>query len=273
MKNRTSFFYLMLLVAFHVYGVEDADFDGVDDAIDKCPNTPFSDLADAYGCTTSSLYTPTSYDIIMGLNLSSMNANTLENTKTSNATLQADIYHGNFSAQFLTSYFKSQDSTYSDSGWNDSQINLFYLFKPTTEFMFQAGVGVIAPTYSTGYSNEAADYLASLSLQYSLDKNIHLFGGYSYTMVNDNDVENLLNYQNTNAFYAGIRYIGSKNKSISASYTNSQSIYSGVKPIETLSVGVMLPLDSHWFLLGDYRYGISDSASDHEAALRVGYTF
>ncbi len=271
MKNSKTFFYFLLLITLLVYGANDADLDGVDDAVDKCPNTPFSDLTNAYGCTTSSLYTQTSYDIIMGLNLSSMNANTLENAKTSNTTFQGDVYHGNFSAQLLASYFKSKDSTYRDKGWNDTQLNLFYLFNPTKELMIQTGVGVIFPTYSTGYSNEAADYMASLSLQYSLDKNINLFGGYSYTMVNDDDVGNLLNYQNTNAFYAGVRYLDNKNKSLSVSYTNTQSIYSGVNPIETLSFGAMIPLNLHWFVLGDYRYGLS--ASDHEAALRIGYAF
>jgi len=273
MKRSKSFFYLLVLVNVHVYGVNDADFDGVDDAVDKCPNTPFSDLADAYGCTTSSLYTQTSYDIIVGLNLSSMNANTLENTKTSNTTFQSDLYHGNFSAQLLASYFKSQDSTSDDKGWNDTQLNLFYLFKPTQELMIQTGIGVIMPTYSTGYNNEAMDYLASVSLQYSLDKNVNLFGGYTYTMINDNDISNLLHYQNTHTFYTGLKYLGNKNKSLSAAYSHTQSIYKGINPIETLSVGVMVPLDSHWFVLGDYRYGLSDSASDHEAALRLGYAF
>lgn len=273
MKRGKSFLYVLLLVTLHLEGANDADFDGVDDAVDKCPNTPFSDLADAHGCTTSSLYTPTSYDVIIGLNLSSMNANTLENTKTSNTTFQGDLYHGNFSAQLLASYFKSQDSTYNDKGWNDTQLNFFYLFKPTQELMIQTGIGVIIPTYSTGYNNEAIDYLASASLQYSLDKNVNLFGGYSYTMINDNDISNLVHYQNTHTFHAGLKYLGDKNKSLSAAYSNTKSIYTDVDPIETLSVGAMVPLDSHWFVLGDYRYGLSDSASDHEATLRLGYAF
>ncbi|MGZ5207924.1 MAG: DUF3187 domain-containing protein [Sulfuricurvum sp.] len=266
-------FLFLLLGSLSVASAGDTDLDGVDDINDKCPNTPFSDLSDTNGCTTTSLYTPTYYDIIMGYNYASSNYNTLEDTKTSSATLQADIYHGNLSAQLLASYFTSADSSTSDSGWNDTQLSLFYAFKPTSSLMIQAGLGIILPTYSTGYNNEATDYSGSLFARYLATSNINLFGGYNYTLINDTDIPGVASYQNTHAFYGGVGYVSSKIGSINLSYANSQSIYSEVDPIETLSVGTIIPLDSHWFVLGDYRYGLSDSASDHEAALRVGYTF
>lgn len=266
MKSLLTF---LVLGALSVYGANDADFDGVDDAIDKCPDTPFSDLADAHGCTTRTLYTQTSYDIIMGVNFSNTNAYTLEDTKTSSTTLQSDIYHGNFSAQLLTSYFKSEDST----GWNDTQLSLFYTAKPTNELTVQTGIGVILPTYSTGYNNEAIDYRGSIAMQYNLNTQINLFGGYNYTLINDTDIPNVASYQNTNAFYGGVGYMSSKYGSINLSYANSQSIYTGVDAIETVGVGTFIPITPNWFVLGDYKYGLSDTASDHEVALRVGYAF
>ncbi len=264
---------LLLLGALSLYGANDSDLDGVDDAIDKCPNTPFSDLSDAHGCTTRTLYTQTSYDIIMGLNFSTMNVNTLENTKTSSATLQADIYHGNFSAQLLTSYFKSADSSISNSGWNDTQFSLFYTLTPTNALTVQTGLGIIIPTYSTGYNNEEIDYRGSVALQYNLYTQVNLFGGYNYTLINDTDIPSVASYQNTNTFYGGVGYMSPKNGSINLFYTNSQSIYTGVSPIETLGIGTFIPINTQWFVLGDYKYGLSDTTSDHEVALRVGYAF
>jgi len=263
----------LLFGILSVYGANDADFDGVDDTMDKCPNTPFSDLVDTNGCTTLTLYTQTDYDIIVGVNFSTMNTNTLENTKTSNTTFQADMYHGNLSAQLLTSYFKSEVSTYSSTGWNDTQLSLFYTSKPTEGFIVQTGMGIILPTYSTGYGNEAIDYRGSIALQYTLQPQINLFGGYSYTLINDTEIPKVADYQNTNAFYGGIGYRSPKNNSIHLSYTHSQSIYTGVDPIETLSMGIFIPLNTQWFLLGDYKYGLSSTASDHETALRLGYSF
>jgi len=273
MKQTKSLLVLLLLGTLHVDGANDADLDGVDDINDKCPNTPFSDLANTSGCTTTSLYTPTHYDIIMGYNYASSNPNTLENAKTSSATFQADLYRGSFSAQIQSSYYQSDGSSTNEQGWNDTQLSLFYAFKPTDFLMIQTGAGIIFPTYSTGYNNEAADYVGSVALAYSLNQNISLFGGYSYTMVNDDNIPNVVDYQDTNAFYTGIRYMDTKNNSVNLSYTNAQSIYAGVDAIETVSCGVMVPLNTHWFVLGDYRYGLSDSASDHEAALRLGYVF
>ena len=264
---------LLLVGVLHVQGANDSDFDGVDDAIDKCPNTPFSDLADAYGCTTRTLYTQTSYDIIMGINFSNLNANTLEDTRTSSATFQADMYHGNLSAQFLTSYFKSDESTYSDRGWNDTQFSLFYTAKPIEELIIQTGIGVIYPTYSTGYDNEAIDYRGSITLQYTLNTQVNLIGGYNYTLINDTNIANIASYQNTNSFYGGVGYMSPNTTSIHLSYAHSQSIYTGVDPIETLSVATFIPINTQWFVLGDYKYGLSDTASDHEVALRVGYAF
>lgn len=273
MKQIRSFFTLLLLCSLWVYGASDSDLDGVDDINDQCPHTPFSDLVDSRGCTTSSLSIPVQYDLIVGYDYASSNANTLEDTATDTITFQADMYRGNISAQILASYYQSDDSSYNDSGWNDTQISLFYLFKPTNDFMIQTGAGIVLPTYSTGYGNEATDYVGSVALSYSLNQNINLFGGYSYTMINDDNIPDLVDYQNTNAFYAGVGYMNAKNRSINFSYTHAQSIYAGIDPIETLSLKGMFPIDTHWFMIGDYRYGLSDTASNHEAALRIGYAF
>lgn len=261
---------LLLIGIINVYGANDSDFDGVDDSLDRCPGTLFSDLVDANGCTTQTLYTQTDYDIIVGANFSTMNTTTLKNTATTTTTFQADLYRGNVSAQLLTSYFSSEAGT---TGWNDTLLNLFYTLKASEELLVQTGVGAVLPTYSTGYGNEAIDYRGSIAMQYTLQPQLNLFGGYSYTLVNDTDVPTVALFQNTNAFYGGVGYTTPQNHSLNLSYAHSQSIYSGVDPIRTLSLGLFITINPQWFILGDYRYGLSDSASDHETAFRLGYAF
>jgi hypothetical protein len=80
-------------------------------------------------------------------------------------------------------------------------------------------------------------------------------------------------YQNTYSFYGGIGYTSLKNNSLTLSYSHTESIYTRVVPIEMVSIGTFIPLNNNWFVLGDYHYGVSASASDHDVALRVGYTF
>ncbi|MFA6144633.1 MAG: thrombospondin type 3 repeat-containing protein [Sulfurimonas sp.] len=270
---RKALFSIFFVSTLHAEFINDADLDGVEDAQDKCPNTPFSDLIDTYGCTIQTLYTQTSYDIIMGIDLSRINSNTLENTKTSNATFQADVYHGGYSAQLFTSYFQSEKSPSDDYGWNDTQLNFFYAFKPLQAFTIQTGIGVILPTYSSGYHNEATDYRGNITLKYTFESQFNLFGAYTYTLIKDKRVPRVTDYQNTYSFYGGIGYTSLKNNSLTLSYSHTESIYTRVVPIEMVSIGTFIPLNNNWFVLGDYHYGVSASASDHDVALRVGYTF
>jgi hypothetical protein len=271
MGSLKNLFYILLLLSFNLYGADDADFDGVDDSEDKCQNTPFSDLVDARGCSVYTLYRPMYYDFIIGYNYSTSNPNTLEDTTTTATTIQADISRADISLQLQSSYYKVDGS--SDRGWNDTQLSLFYTMKPTPSLRIKAGAGVILPTYSSGYNNEEMDFSASLSLEYSLKENVDVFGGYSFTMINDKDVKGVTDYQNTSGFYAGLLLRSNQNISLHGFYSHTQSIYKEVSPIETLACGVIITLDTHWFTLIDYRHGVSESASEHEVSVRLGYTF
>ncbi|HEX5670445.1 MAG TPA: DUF3187 domain-containing protein [Sulfuricurvum sp.] len=251
----------------------DNDLDGVDNTLDKCNKTPFGDLVDEFGCSTKTLFTDTAYDIIVGANYSDTNYNTLEKANTLATTLQADVYRGNMSAQISSSYYRSDETNTSDSGWNDTQLGLYIKTKPFSSLTLQPGFGVILPTYKSGYDNEAIDLFGSINAQYDLNEHYHVFGGFTYTFVNDKSIPNTVQYQNTSAFTAGVGYATSNNGFINGAYTQSKSIYTGVETFKTLSLNGMIPLDKHWFLLGNYRYGLSDSTSDNEIAVRIGYYF
>lgn len=264
--------FILFLSVLQVFAL-DRDLDGVDDTSDRCKNTPFGDLVDAFGCTKQTLFTDTAYDIIVGATYADTNYNTLEKANTLTSTLQADVYHGNISAQILTSYFRSDETNISDSGYNDTQLGVYIKTNPSSSLTLQPGFGVILPTYNSGYDNEAVDLFGSINAQYDLDEHTHIFGGLTYTLINDKDVPNRVQYQNTTAFTAGVGYATSNNGFINLAYTQSQSIYAQVEALKTLSLNGMVPLDAHWFILGNYRYGLSDSTSDNEIALRLGYYF
>ena len=46
----------MLLCINFLFGYVDSDIDGVDDSIDRCPNTPFDKIVDIYGCSYDHIY-------------------------------------------------------------------------------------------------------------------------------------------------------------------------------------------------------------------------
>ncbi len=225
-------------------------------------------------------------DVVIGANYSDINYNTMEKSDTLTTTFQADFYRGIMSAQILTSYFRSDDTNMDDRGWGDTQVGLYFRTHPSSSLTLQPGFGVILPTYNTGYNNEAIDIFGSLYAQYDFDGHYYAFGGFSYTVVNDKNVQNItqyhhssfilkdsIQYQNTSSFTAGTAYRTNNNGYINIDYTQTQNIYTGVESFKTLSLNGMVPLDSHWFILGNYRHGLSDTTSDNEFALRLGYNF
>jgi hypothetical protein len=251
----------------------DSDLDGVDDDQDQCMNTPFSDLVNARGCTIRSLQSDLNYDIILGAGYSQINYASQEKANTTTQTIQADYYNGNIWAQVTGSYFNSSSPSFKQSGLGDTLIAIYYKSLFENGITIQTGVGVLLPTYNSGYYNEAVDYQGSINVHYDLNDRYNLFGGYSYTLVGDKDVPSTLLYQNTQAFYAGAGYTLSDKATISSTYAQSQSMYVGTQTIKTASASLFYQLSTHWFTMLDYRYGLSDSASDQDGSVRIGYSF
>lgn len=263
---------LSLLLSGHLLAA-DSDLDGVDDGQDQCMNTPFSDLVNARGCTIRSLQSDLNYDIILGAGYSHINYASQEKANTTTQTIQADYYNGNVLAQLAGSYFQSSSPSFKQNSMGDTLIALYLKSPFENGITVQTGVGVLLPTYNSGYHNEAVDYQGSINVQYDLNDRYNLFGGYSYTMVNDTNIPNTVQYQNTHSFYAGAGYTLNDKTRISASYAQAQSMYVGTQPIKTASTGLFYQLSTHWFTLLDYRYGLSDSASDHDGSVKIGYYF
>jgi len=120
---------ILFMCTLTLFAFTDSDLDGVDDAADKCPNTPITDLVDANGCSVKSLVVNESYDIIVGLSYSEIDYRLNEKTDTYTTSFQVDYYRDNLSFQLSTSYYASSDSTgYDSNGMNDTTIAAYYRF-------------------------------------------------------------------------------------------------------------------------------------------------
>jgi len=272
------------LLASSLMAYSDSDMDGVDDAHDKCPNTPLMDLVDINGCTIQKLTPPKNdhhYDIIVGANYTGSNYVSTPSTATYSTSFQFDYYYKDFSLQASTSFYTTDaNDGYSDSGMNDSFIGAAYNFHPSKELTLRLGVGVLLPTYDTSLNNNNSDYLASLNVSYTMGK-ANIFAGYIYTQINDDDVLITLRdgtqysvyYQNTNAYSLGLGYYLSNKLYVSGAYNQTQSIYQGTDDAKTLSGYAYYGIDAHWFMNFSYAYGLNDVASDHAASIKLGYYF
>ncbi|MDF1883177.1 DUF3187 domain-containing protein [Sulfurimonas sp. SAG-AH-194-C21] len=272
---------ISIFLSSSLFAYIDSDMDGVEDAQDRCPNTPFSDLVDIRGCTKSSLVSAHHYDVIVGASFAQSDYQTLNTTDTLSTTLQVDYYYKNFSMQASTSYFSTEGNGFNDSGLFDSFVGASYQFRPLQDLSLRLGLGVLLPTYDNSLNNNNTDYTASLNLSYNIDK-LNIFGGYAYTIINDDNVNiydanttltSTVLYQNTHAYSLGLGYYMTQRLYTSLSYNASDSIYESVEDIQSMSTYMYYSIDSHWFLTFSYAYGLSDSASKNFTSLRLGYFF
>jgi lipopolysaccharide assembly outer membrane protein LptD (OstA) len=155
---------------------------------------------------------------------------------------------------------------------NDSFLGLFYKLSPSDELTLRVGGGIIIPTYDTELDNNNMDIMASASFSYALQR-ANLFGGYSYTVVNDDDVLGIASYQNTHSYSGGVGFYLFDNLYLSGYYTNSESIYKDTDNIETLSLYTFYTINKNWFTTFSYAYGLSDTAGDNSVGVRLGYYF
>ena len=290
MNRKISFVFLVsMLYALNLHAFEDSDLDGVEDVYDQCPNTPFMDIVDLDGCTKRSLLatqkkdsSPHHFDFIFGVSYSATDYNQLNRSDTSATSLQADYYYKNISLQASTSYFRSKESGgNTNSGFYDTFIGASYKIQTTKNLKFYLGAGILLPTYDTSLQNNNTDYKASISFNYYIHEKFNFFGGYSYTLINDDDViitdanANSISYQykNTNSFDGGIGLYATKNLYVSFSYFEGESIYKGYENIKSVSLYGYYTIDRNWFTTCSYARGLSDTATDNYASLRVGYYF
>lgn len=292
MKKALITFMFTVMMATGLHSFSDLDMDGVDDSVDRCPNTPLSDLVDMHGCTKERLEfkkteEPQGYfDLIVGGNYAGANYSTnTGTTDTYYTTLQADYYYEKFSLQASTGYYKSAAQEYDERGMTDSFIGAAYSIDVTKNLMVRFGVGALLPTYKTALGNNKTDYSATINVGYTFDK-FNLFGGYGYTKINDADViidpNNSYSYQDVQGLSGGVGYYVTPRFYMSGAYNKANSLYKevridgvayGVKDIETLSLYGYIALFKRSFLMLNYVYGLSKSASKHAASLSLGYCF
>ena len=254
-----------------LFSYEDRDMDGVDDRNDKCLYTAFSDLVGSDGCTIESLESLHHFDIITGVSFSDTDYNTLSKTDTTTASLQLDYYYKNFSLSLNSSYYANNSETYSSSGMNDTYLGIDYKLA-FNKLYVGLGTGLILPTYDNTLNNNNTDYTANVNLSYNVG-NLSLFGAYGYTFVNDNDVKDVVSYQNTNYFSLGLGYFLTSKFNVSSYYNTSDSIFKGVSKIETVSLYAYYSMNDDFFTTLNYSYGLSDTASDNYIALKIGYYY
>ncbi|WP_428738339.1 transporter [Sulfurimonas sp.] len=265
---------LLLLLSFNTLLLaNDADFDGVEDDVDKCPNTAFSDLVDKTGCKVDTTISNHHFDIILGYSQSKEKESDTTSEYTYNSKLvNLDYYYKKFSLSVASSDYNYDTYSSSSNGFNDFYVNAKYKFRPLNNLSFKLGAGVIVPNDDS--QTNKLDYSGSASLTFKANKYISVFGGGSYTVVGDENTTSTEEiYQNSTVYYGGIGFHKGSKAYASLSYSNVSSIYIGSEDRETLYFSASYNITENWFMIGRYGYGLNDAAADQYLSLQIGYFF
>ena len=290
---------IMLFVIFSLYGYVDSDLDGVDDSVDKCPNTPFSDLVDESGCTIKSLVKKKER-IKHNKNRSRVTKNRkkiksyhkskkvshpilYEDNKEkkthydisvgfnkmggySNESIMADIYHKNFSLSLFTAVDNKRK--YDDSRLSDTRVWGYYSYRYSKRFLLKVGAGLVSPNIDS--NNKRVDAGVSLFGSYTVDEFNPYFGAsYRFTGLKGDEY----GLQNYYSLYGGFGFYLSHKLYMSYTFSYSSSEYDWSKDIKTDSLYMYYNIDNHWFGSASYLRNIDGLDYDDGFSFSIGYYF
>jgi len=253
----------------------DSDFDGVSDSRDACPNTPFSELVDAQGCSVRKvplLKDVAKLSIIIGSSYASYSSGDNQ-TKTLSQSLELDYEIQKIKIQLVAAHFNAKNKPYSqfnDASFGDTTLFCSYQLSPFVQNLeLYVGAGLIIPTYQGVMKNNRLDIASSLSLNYAIDQ-LSLFGGYTYTMVGDKEIENL-SYENTNAFNFGAGYSFTPKFYSALSYFWSDAQIKSASKIKSLTWFNYIALTPKLYSTFSLTHDIVDEALSYSYAMQLGY--
>ncbi len=268
--NKFLFLFILFFNTSILFGYTDSDLDGVDDKIDKCKNTPLSDLVDKSGCSIKSLISPHKFSLIFGISHAQDISDNEKLTVITNL-LQLNHTYKNISFLISSSNFNTTTGVTTSSGYNDTQVGAKYKFNVNTAFQTLIGISAVLPTYKSTLNNNKTDFQTSINLLYNLNK-INFFTGYSYTIINDTNIKNVVTYNDTNSYSAGVGYYLNNNFYISMTYLDNSSVYVGDSNTQSISTLIYYKISDDWFVMYSYLNELNNDNNSYNS-LKFGYSF
>ena len=251
------FILLLSLLFVHLSASVDSDMDGVDNDMDKCPNTPFFELVDKAGCTTEKIAAKEvdHYDIMLGAAYVKMNNGETDTV----VSFVADYYYENW----IFTLFTQPYSQYNNYDGADLYLSVNYKMI-MDNFTIKFGPGIVFPIGSDS-SNET-DYFLNVNVNYKIDK-FDLTFYYKYTFMNHTSTQNI------HTKVVSIGYYLFDTTYVNLAYSTEKSIYEGIENVDNTAIMLNHAITEHWFTNLRFTYGLSDSANDSSTTINVGYYF
>lgn len=252
---------ITLILAPITFAFTDKDMDGVDDLIDKCPNTPFFEIVGPDGCPISKQKPSKKigkFYFKVGAGYSTEKSKGSSYSSVSLSYAVKELYIS------WTSLYYIHDDYVKKGGIGDSYFYVSYT-KSVRDIFATVGVNVKIPTGNKNFSDRKFDYTPSISLDYIRGKDDY-FIYYGYTFKGNKQLKNVhsgsigAGYQLTDKFYSSLSL------DVLSSSVSGKMKY-------TLSYFGLYNFTKKYYATLSYSYGLNDLATDHSIFVKLGIRF
>jgi len=255
---------LILILGFS-FAFQDSDLDGVEDSVDKCPDTPLLALVDKYGCPIEEEYKQI-YERKKRLKLY---------LKFGFSHSKGDYYESNsFSLSFAFSlkplYFSVTNryylyTSFAEEGWGDTSLYGSYTVKLSRSLILIPGIRIRLPTGKENLSSGRTDITPSFILNLFKGR-WDLFSYISYSFRGGGDRKNVL------FLSTGTGYVFSENLYANLSLDFSESTVRDIYNTY-LSLFLIYDITERFYTTFNYSRGLSEGSTNNSVSLRFGIRF
>ncbi len=243
---------VFLLLFNLVFAYVDEDLDGVDDAVDKCPGTPFDVLVNADGCP---LEEKGNYYLKLSSSFSSDKGNSSLVSYLTLAYANQNWYFSITGSYILDGYSSEKDV-------GDTYIFGSYIF-PFKNVYTQLGLNIKLPTSE---SSKNLDYTPSILIDVFFDPyDVFFYGNYTIT-----EEENL---KNSYSFSVGFGQQLLDTVYYSFSFDYSQANVSNQDDEYYITGYIIYDITRDYYISILYSQGINKDAVDYTIFGKVGVRF
>lgn len=260
--NIGNFLQLLAVLSSLTLAYEDNDIDGVDDAVDLCPNTSFEQLVDADGCPENETY----YGILT-LQIGNEMSFDEFSDRTNDYNFFINYYYHQWNLSLSNGQQTSIDSNNNRSRTiGDVYLNGGYLFainKLKTKLILGTKIATANETIGTGEN----DYSTALHLSYPISEKHTIFTHLNYTLSGDSPT---VDYRNSFGYILGIGYMLTPKWYTALSYNHAESIYTEGEAYEALSLFNSYMITDDVFMSLNYTKGLDKLSYEHSVSVSFG---
>jgi len=258
-----------------LYGI-DLDMDGVDDSVDKCPNSKITDIVNRYGCVKKKIKFTKKFtkkdaielqEIVNSIKPLSNEVNkNSEKKKVLQCNVSLTLYHNENTSYILANSvyygnFNLITSLQFDNKFDDSTLSLALYYQDILFDNFGYIIGAGADFNTNGHEHNTQ--FISFRLDYY---NSFLFSvGYKRVFTH------LKSMRNSNFYDFGIGYANDKN-SFLLTYTIGDDFYNIDKKTKDLTFSYTYQINYNTYINTQFTKGLSKNR-DNSFSVTIGYNY